>query len=52
MTIMNGSPGCPGDTLHGLTADAAAATGTGSWAAVPIGVRVPSGFDGEGNRDG
>jgi hypothetical protein len=61
MTIMNGKPrllddmrlhptaGRPGGTLHALTADA---TGTGSWAAVPIGAPVPSGFDGEGNRDG
>ncbi|MCW2911830.1 MAG: hypothetical protein JWL68_6619 [Actinomycetia bacterium] len=64
MTIINGKPrllddirlqptaGRPGGALHALTADAAAATGTGSWAAVPVGAPVPSGYDGEGNRDG
>jgi putative CocE/NonD family hydrolase len=37
--------GRAGDTQHALTADAAAATGTSSWAAVPVGAPVPGGFD-------
>jgi uncharacterized protein len=37
--------GAAGDATHALTADAAEATGTSSWAAVPKGAPVTAGFD-------